>query len=102
MNGGFTHGGPVESNVETLRRALQGHNIVAGGNAPGRLTRRPPDPEGVVEARVNVSCPVASLYLFDPFRVGRGGVAGYRWRCLRLLYESPSGIPRKPIPQVSN
>ena len=93
MNGGFTHGGPVESNVETLRRALQGHDIVAGGNAPGRLTRRPPEPEGVVEARVNVLCPVASSYVFDPFRVGRGGVAGYRGRCPRLLYESPSGKP---------
>ena len=94
MNEGFALSRPVEANVKTRRRALQGHHIVAGGNAPGKLARKPTDPEGVAEARVKALCLVAISFLFDPFRVGHDEVAFFRGRCPRLLYESPSGIRR--------
>ena len=100
MNEGLAHGGRVEASAETLRGALQGHYEVAGGNAPGRLTRKPSDPEGVVEARLKALCIVAASFSYDPFRVGRGEVASFRGRCPRLLYESPSGILRKHVPSV--
>ena len=94
MKEGFAHSRPVEANVKTRRRALQGHHIVAGGNAPGKLVRKPTDPGGVAEARAKALCLVAISFLFDPFRVGHdespfsGGVApGYFINPLRGFSE---------------
>jgi hypothetical protein len=42
------HSKYVVSSARTGSYALQGHHILAGGNAPGRLTRKLTDPEGVV------------------------------------------------------
>ena len=55
-----------------VSRALQGHKIVAGGNAPGKCDARPPDPEGVAlrwaaGRKTGLMSPG-----FDPFRVGAG------------------------------
>jgi hypothetical protein len=39
----------VAASGRTVSYALQGHHMLAGGNAPGgRLTRKLTDPEGVV------------------------------------------------------
>jgi hypothetical protein len=38
----------VASSGQTVSDALQGRHMLAGGNAPGRLTRKLTDPEGVV------------------------------------------------------
>ena len=44
-------------------RALHGHHVVAGGNAPGRTTPGDADPERVA------SLPTEAPLTFDPYRV---------------------------------
>ncbi len=58
---------PLRPNPRPVRRALQGHYIVAGGNAPGRLTRKPTDPGGVVETWVEAPSTVTTS-LLRPFQ----------------------------------
>ena len=67
-------------------RALQGHKIVAGGNAPGCATFVPRPWRG----RITLSRGMPSG--FDPFRVGTCWGRVFRGRCPRVLYRSPPGI----------
>jgi len=71
--------------------ALKGHNVVAGGNAPGTATRKPVDPGGVAQAPTEAPCRAAARFSLDPFRVVGFVGARSRGRCPRLLYRTPSG-----------
>ena len=59
-------------------RALQGHKMVAGGNAPGKGHARSPDPGGVVFPWAVGRKTGVTSRAFDPFRVGpcRGAFSG--------------------------
>ena len=65
----------------TKHDALKGHQAVAGGNAPGRVSNPPTDPAGVAEAGLGGKALLRQVFFFDPFRVGgrvsRGVAPGY-------------------------
>ena len=57
---------PLKPKARPLWRALQGRHIVAGGNAPGRLTRKATHPERVVKVRAEAPSRVVRLFSFAP------------------------------------
>jgi hypothetical protein len=77
--------------------ALQGHKIVAAGNAPGTHDVRPSDPEGVALPRAAERTTGMTPCGFDPFRVGPCWGRVFRGRCPRLLDRSPAGIKAKVL-----
>ena len=66
-------------------RALQGHKIVAGGNAPGMRRVRAPTLKGSYYPERGPKTGVTPPG-FEPFRVGPCGGHVFRGRCPRLLY----------------
>ena len=70
-------------------RALQGHKIAAGDDAPGSCGSRSPDPGGVVFIRGAGWRTGVTLPGFDPFRVDPSCAPAFRGRCPWLLHSSP-------------
>ncbi len=83
----------IEGRGNASSLALQGRNLIAGGNAPGnrQIYARPR------RGRTNSGRDGANLVRLrgiDPFKVGTSVGRAFRGRCPRLLYASPAGIIR--------